>query len=169
MKITLTYHEGRSLLRCLDEPLVTFAVDNRKNTWRQSHVYHLPAAGWRRILDNATARAYGPRGGKKYGASLYTGIAKVAKAVREWELHPAFRPDCGVVGIDTTVLPGFITHDGLRSPYPNEYAKFVLFCPQLHLDRGRQLTTWEPGSCASEHPLHSEEFHRIFATWPIEE
>jgi hypothetical protein len=133
----------------------------RKNSWNKSHVYVMPAVGWKWVLDYLRTDAYGPRGGFAHNApTLYSAIAKIADAVRKWELHPAF-DERGIVGVSGELVPAFLKGDGTRSPYPP--GDFVVLAPHHVLDRGRKLTEWRRADwVSSEDPLCSEDFHLRF-------
>lgn len=163
MKITLTYSEGRACTSRVADDLADAMLEVRRHCWHKSHVYELPAIAWLRILDELRSDAYGPQGGfKERVPSLYSAIAKIAKKVRAFELHPGFQPLMGVVGADPTIIPAFITADGVRKPYPP--GEFTLLCPEHLVSLGRTLTVWRSdGWCSAvEHPLHREEFHLRF-------
>jgi len=162
VNITLTYPEGRAVLTRVPGAAALRMKTERRNTWNKSHVYTLPAVGWKGILDRLRAEAYGPRGGyKQQSQSLYTAIAKITQAVLERELHPAFKPGCGVVGASADVIPAFL--DGpRRKPYPP--GQFVLLLPRHVVNRGRVLTVWEPDDWSpGEEPLYSEHLHQVVA------
>jgi hypothetical protein len=162
MRIALTYAEGRTVQTRVSDELGTALLEVRKHTWHRSHVYELPALAWRRILNELTEKAYGPRGGKAHPStkSLYAAIAKIADTVRSYELHPAFTEGRGVVGASGETVPAFVSDDGTRSPYPP--GRFAMLTPRHINSLGRMITFWEPEGSPGQHPLESEDFHLRF-------
>lgn len=161
MNITLTYTEGRTVIGRVPPAVAERLRSTRRHAWNKSHVYTLPAVGWRGVLDELRSKAYGPRGGYNGPTSLYTAIAKITTAVREWELHPAFVRGRGVVGVSADVVPAFL--NGLeRSPYPP--GEFALLLPKHVMSHGRVLTVWERGDWSpGEEALHGEHLHHLVA------
>lgn len=169
MIVRLTTNQWNSIHRRITPDLAAAMRDNRTSIGR-SHDYRLPAIGWRRILDQLQASAYGPIGGATQGPdSLYRAISKIADKVSYLESHPALA--CrGVMGFSAERIPAWWCHPRqARIPYPPPYPptagrwSFVVLCPKHHIEGERTITTWRPGRSDPTDPLEEAGFHLALA------
>lgn len=168
MKIILNYHEGRAVLSRAPDWMEENLREGRKHTWKKSHIYEMPAVGWRDLLTILFNTAYGPRGGKVSGDSLYTAIGKITSAVRSFELHPAFS-DSAMLDGRPVIIPAFM-YKKYRTPYPIEDNghTFTVLMPRHQKHNDHTLVTWAPASewelaRLPEDPMCDEAVHAWFA------
>lgn len=169
MIVRLTTNQWNSIHRRITPDLAAAMRDNRTSIGR-SHDYRLPAIGWRRILDQLQASAYGPIGGATQGPdSLYRAISKIADKVSYLESHPALA--CrAIMGFSAERIPAWRmqAQGSIRTPYPmidipKVVWEFVILCPKHHIEGDRTITTWQPGRSDPSDPLEEPGFHLALA------
>lgn len=165
MVVRLTHAQWFAVRARISPHLIQILTEHRKPIGK-SHDYLLPAIGWRRVLDQLTAVAYGPMGGKVAGGqTLYRAIQKIADAVGKIESHPALTVGRAVAGFSSDLIPAWC-HIIERSPYPVPAWHFTILQPE-HLVRGnRMLTVWVPGSPDPHQVLHDPAFHLFVGSEP---
>lgn len=161
MIVRLTHAQWLAVRTRITKDLQDAMLEHRRSVGKKTHEYLLPAIAWRRVLDQLTAVAYGPLGGKvEGGATLYRAIQKIAEAVGRMETHPALTPGRAVTGYSTDVIPAWapVLHIH-RFPYPVDGADFMVLRPE-HITRGNHhLTVWIVGSPDPHQVLHDPAFH----------
>lgn len=163
MKVRLTHPQWMTVRRRISDDLVEAMIELRSEAIGRAHDYLLPAIGWRRVLTELEATAYGPIGGSTQGPeSLYRAISKIANAVATIENHPALTLGKGVMGVSADVIPAWRLDDVSFSPYPMMMrGEFVVLFPELHGGGQRIITVWRPRPPGSqpESVLHEEILH----------
>lgn len=165
MIVRLTTNQWNSIHRRITPDLAAAMRENRTSIGR-SHDYRLPAIGWRRILDQLQASAYGPIGGATQGPdSLYRAISKIADKVSYLESHPALARRA-IMGFSAEHVPAW-GHGSIQpfSPYPvtSEHWLFYVLRPKHHIEGDRTITTWQPGRSDPTDPLEEPGFHLALA------
>lgn len=166
MIVTLSWAQWQSIRLRLSEDLVEAMIEHRRARGK-AHDYNLPAIGWRRVLDELTAQAYGPLGGQLSGSeSLYRALTRITDAVGLIETHPAFTLGRAAIGIHNDVFPAWVdTHsvDPHRSPYP-----LIGYDPKMlrpkHQIQGERVYTWWLASDPQEVTEH-DVFELAFRLW----
>jgi hypothetical protein len=162
MIVRLTHPQWNAVRSRIDPEMVEIMKEHRTSI-PSGHDYLLPAVGWRRVLDDLSAVAYGPLGGKVTGSTtLYRAIARISDKVGMMESHPAMTTGLAVAGIGTEVVPIWVSDDPYherRSPYPSPHAKLLVFHPEHCTSRDRLLTWWRVGDSDPHQVLHDPAFH----------
>jgi hypothetical protein len=157
MIIRLTHAQWQAVRFRISPDLQLAMMDHRRSVGKKTHEYLLPAVAWRRVLDQLTAVAYGPLGGKvEGGQTLYRAIQKIADAVGRMEAHPALTIGRAISGMSTEVIPVFVGE--VRSPYPI-YREFQVMWPEQIIRGNHHLTVWVPRSPDPHQVLHDPAFH----------
>jgi hypothetical protein len=170
MIIRLTHAQWQAVRIRISQDLQDAMVEYRRSVGKKTHEYLLPAVAWRRVLDQLTAVAYGPLGGKvEGGATLYRAIQKVADAVGKIETHPGMTMGRAVNGFSTEVIPAWVGGDmGLdRSPYPISGWRFTVLWPEYITRGNHRLTVWVPRSPDPHQVLHDPVLHLSLADLPL--
>lgn len=144
MIVTLTWAQWAACRLRLSEDLVEAMIEHRSARGK-AHDYTLPAIGWRRVMDELSAQAYGPLGGQIAGAeALYRALSKVTDIVGIVETHPAYTLGRAMIGIQKEVFPAWVDLHGpdpIRSPYPAAGCEPRMLRPQ-HQFQGDNVYTW---------------------------
>jgi hypothetical protein len=161
--IRLTHAQWQAVRIRITQDLQDAMVEHRRSVGKKTHEYLLPAVAWRRVLDQLTAVAYGPLGGKvEGGATLYRAIQKIADAVGRMETHPALKVGRAVTGFSTDVIPAWERWGAIRSPYPCE-GEFLVLWPEQITRGNHHLTVWVPRLPDPHQVLHDPVFHLSLA------
>lgn len=162
MIVRLTHAQWLAVRTRITQDLQDAMLEHRRSVGKKTHEYLLPAVAWRRVLDQLTAVAYGPLGGKvEGGATLYRAIQKIADAVGRIETHPALTPGRAVAGYSTDVVPAWERLMD-RTPYPAA-GLFVVLYPEWVTRGNHHLTVWVPRSPDPHQVLHDPAFHLSLA------
>lgn len=144
MIVRLTWAQWAACRIRLSEDLVEAMIEHRQARGK-AHTYMLPAIGWRRVMDELTAQAYGPLGGELNCAdSLYRALGKVTDVVGIVETHPAYTLGRAMMGIHKEIFPAWVDlspPDPIRSPYPHAGYQQRMLRP-THNFQGDHVYTW---------------------------
>lgn len=167
MIVTLTWDQWKAIRTRIPIELAEAMLAHRRARGR-SHDYLLPAIGWKRVLDALVAECYGPLGGMRAGgrnASVYRAIKKIADAVGTMESHPALQLGRAVMGVNTDVIPAWITSEtGVNlSPYPAPDGKLAVMRPYLVSMGAYEVTMWKLSDPNPANMLENPAFHILLS------
>lgn len=166
MIVILTHSGGRVVADRVPEVHRERMLRHREPYGRAQHSYILPAIAWRQVLDELTAKAYGPYGGRLQDepSSVYTAIGRIAEAVAWRENHPALKEQA-VRGALSDIFPVWRWWS-TWTPYPdqagNPDAAYVML-PRSTMVAGHLVTEWravlqDPQELPDSHPLEWRSF-----------